>query len=51
LDFRHARVRQIVRATRSLPLAPRQANWARLQTAYLTVSDDEARQLMQEVPE
>lgn len=49
--FRHARVRQIVRTTRSLPLAQRQAGWSRLQTAYLTVSDDEARRLMQEVPE
>lgn len=49
--FRHARVRQIVRATRSLPPAQRQAGWARLQTAYLTVSDDEARRLMREVPE
>jgi integrase len=49
--FRHARVRQIVRVTRSLPLAQRQAGWSRLQMVYLTVGDDEARQLMQEVPE
>jgi len=49
--FRHARVRQIVRVTRSLPLAQRQAGWSRLQTAYLTVGDDEARRLMHEVPE
>jgi integrase len=49
--FRHARVRQIVRITRSLPLAQRQAGWSRLQTAYLTVGDDEARRLMHEVPE
>ena len=49
--FRHARVRQIVRTTRSLPLAQRQAGWSRLQLAYLTVGDEEARQLMQEVPE
>jgi integrase len=49
--FRHARVRQIVRVTRSLPLAQRQAGWSRLQTAYLTVGDDEARRLMGEVPE
>ena len=49
--FRHARVRQIVRMTRSLPLAQRQAGWSRLQMAYLTVGDDEARHLMQEVPE
>jgi integrase len=49
--FRHARVRQIVRATRSLPLAQRQAGWSRLQMAYLTVGDDEARTLMQQVPD
>jgi integrase len=49
--FRHARVRQIVRVTRSLPLAQRQAGWSRLQTAYLTVGDDEARRPMHEVPE
>jgi integrase len=44
--FRHARVRQIVRSTRNLPLAQRQAGWSRLQMAYLTVGDEEARQLM-----
>jgi len=49
--FRHARVRQILRTTRSLPLAQRQAGWSRLQLAYLTLGDEEARQLMQEVPE
>jgi integrase len=49
--FRHARVRQIVRTTRNLPLAQRQAGWSRLQMAYLTVGDDEARQLMLDVPE
>lgn len=49
--FRHARVRQIVRTTRNLPLAQRQAGWSRLQLAYLTVGDEEARQLMQNVPE
>jgi hypothetical protein len=49
--FRHARVRQIVRSTRNLPLAQRQARWSRLQMAYLTVGDDEARQLMQSVPD
>jgi hypothetical protein len=47
--FRHARVRQIVRSTRNLPLAQRQAGWSRLQTAYLTIGEEEARQLMQEV--
>jgi integrase len=49
--FRHARVRQIVRTTRNLPLAQRQAGWSRLQMAYLTVGDDEARRLMHDVPE
>jgi integrase len=34
--FRHARVRQIVRSTRNLPLAQRQAGWSRLQMAYLS---------------
>jgi integrase len=47
--FRHARVRQIVRQTRSLPLAQRQAGWARLQPAYLSIDDEEARRLMREV--
>jgi hypothetical protein len=49
--FRHARVRQIVRTTRNLPLAQRQAGWSRLQMAYLTVGDEEAHRLMREVPE
>jgi integrase len=49
--FRHARVRQIVRSTRSLPLAQRQAGWSRLQLAYLSVGDEEARALMREVPD
>ena len=49
--FRHARVRQIVRHTKSLALAQKQAGWARLHTEYLTLSDDEAQQLMRGVPE
>jgi len=49
--FRHARVRQIVRTTRNLPLTQRQAGWSRLQMAYLTLGDDEARQLMRTVEE
>ena len=49
--FRHARVRQIVRHTKSLALAQKQAGWARLHTEYLTLSDDEARVLMEGVPE
>ena len=48
--FRHARVRQIVRQivrqTKRLPLAQRQAGWARLQPAYLSLGDDETRELM-----
>ena len=49
--FRQARVRQIVRHTKSLALAQKQAGWARLHTEYLTLSDDEAQHLMQGVPE
>lgn len=49
--FRHARVRQIVRQTRNLPLAQKQAGWARLQLAYLTIGDEEARELMRQVSE
>ena len=44
--FRHARVRQIVRSTRWLPLAQKQAGWARPQTAYLTMGDREAAELV-----
>jgi integrase len=47
--FRHARVCQIVRTTRSLPIAQKQAGWSRLQMAYLTVSDDEVREAMRTV--
>ena len=47
--FRHARVRQIVRQTKSLPLAQRQAGWTRLQPAYLSLGDDEARDLMRRI--
>ena len=47
--FRHARVRQIVRQTKSLPLAQKQAGWSRLQLAYLTLGDEEARELMRRV--
>jgi integrase len=49
--FRHARVRQIVRHTKSLVLAQKQAGWARLHTEYLTLGDDEAQALMQNVPD
>jgi len=47
--FRHARVRQIVRTTKSLPIARKQAGWSRLQMAYLTVGDDEVRDAMKNV--
>jgi integrase len=47
--FRHARVRQIVRQTKSLPLAQRQAGWTRLQPAYLSIGDVEAREMMRTV--
>jgi len=47
--FRHARVRQIVRTTKNLPLAQRQAGWSRLQPAYLSIGDEEARTLMRSV--
>ncbi len=42
---------QLVRTTRNLPLAQRQAGWSRLQMAYLTVGDEEARKLMRDVLE
>jgi hypothetical protein len=44
-------VRQIVRQTRSLPLAQKQAGWSRQQMAYLTLWDEEARELMRRVEE
>ena len=49
--FRHARARQIVRHTKSLALAQKQAGWAHLHTEYLTLSDDEAHHPMRGVPE
>jgi integrase/recombinase XerD len=49
--FRHARVRQILRSTKDLRLAQKQAGWARLEVAYLTMSDEEAATLMQEMDE
>lgn len=49
--FRHARVRHIVRTTKSLPVAQKQAGWSRLQMAYLSVGDDEVRAAMELVPE
>ena len=49
--FRHASIRHIVRQTRSLPLAQKQAGWSRLQLAYLTVGEAEARAMMAQVTE
>jgi integrase len=45
--FRHARVRQMVRTTKSLPIAQKQAGWSRLQMAYLSVGDEEVRTAME----
>src|SRR5438105_924919 len=47
--FRHARVRQIVRQTKSRPLAQPQGGRSRLQPAYLSIGDQEARDLMRGV--
>lgn len=49
--FRHARIRQILRSTKSLPLAQKQAGWRHLMPQYLTIGDDEARQMMGTVGE
>lgn len=49
--FRHARVRQLVRQTKRLPLAQKQAGWRRLQMASRTIGDEEARQRMRGVTE
>ena len=49
--FRHARVRQIVGTTKSLPIAQKQAGWSRLQMAYLSVGDAEVREAMRGVQE
>ena len=49
--LRHARVRRIVRTTKSLPVAQKQAGWSRLQLAYLSVGDDEVREAMRGVPD
>lgn len=42
-------MRQIVRQTKSLPIAQKQAGWSRLQMAYLSVSNDEVRLAMRSV--
>jgi integrase len=49
--FRHARIRQLVRHTGSLPLAMAQAGWARLHAEYLTVGAEEQIARMRDVPE
>lgn len=45
--FRHAPVRQIVRTTKSLPIAHKQAGWSLLQMAYLSVGDEEVGAAME----
>lgn len=49
--FRHSRVRQNLRSTRSLPIVQKQAGWATLQPAYLKPADDEVRRAMADVAE
>jgi len=49
--FRHSRVRQNLRTTKSLPLVQKQAGWATLQTTYLKPDDEEVRLAMLEVAE
>jgi hypothetical protein len=39
----------LVRTTKSLPIAQKQAGWARLQLAYLSVTDEEVREAMRTV--
>lgn len=49
--LRHARVRQLVRAAKSLPLAQKQAGWSRLRMAGVTIGDDGAREPMRGIAE
>src|SRR2546421_196853 len=42
----HARLRQIMRTIKTLPITQKQAGWSRLQLAYFSVSDDEVREAM-----
>jgi hypothetical protein len=51
LHFRHARVRPLVRQTRSPPLAQEQVGWSRLRLASLTPGDDGAREVTRRVEE
>lgn len=44
--FRHARAREILRRTKNLPLAQRQLGWQQLHLEYLSLADDETRELM-----
>lgn len=44
--FRHARAREILRRTKNLVLAQRQLGWEQLHLEYLSLADDEARELM-----
>jgi integrase len=49
--FRHSRVRQNLRTTKSLPIVQKQAGWATLQATYLKPDDEEVRRAMLEVQE
>ncbi len=49
--LRHARARQQLRQTKNLSFVQRQLGWSRLQMAYLSVGDEEARELAKEVLE
>jgi hypothetical protein len=42
---------QIVRTTKSLPVAQNHAGWSRLQMAYLSITDEEVRAAMAGVTE
>jgi hypothetical protein len=42
-------VRQIVRTTKSLPIAQKQAGWSRLHMTYLSMSDDDVRTAMRDL--
>jgi len=47
--LRYARVRQIMRTIKSLPIMQKQAGWSRLQLTYFSGSDDEVREAMRSV--
>jgi site-specific recombinase XerD len=49
--LRHARARQQLRQTRNLAFVQRQLGWSRLQMAYLSIGDQEAREIARTVTE